>query len=309
VDVDPFVIMVTHAKSRFGGRANTDHRRENAAIKLVHRLEQEFDEVPVVLVGDWNDNPDDRSLNILETGSPGAQGGPEEDAGPFLFNLTETLCASGHVSHGRNENDVFSGVINTIDPESRFRNNVNRGNNVNTGDILFDQILVTDELFLRYVSNSAQVFNKAVAVTGSASQRASDHLPVSAVFEFGAPSGDGDDDGPPPAPTVVRIAALLPDPDGQDPGQEEVHLIKPFTAAKCRPFKAGTRTMIEWEDGSDLSTVAGRAVTLRFHLTKGSLYAFWVSPDKTGASGGYVAAGGPSFSGARDNAPPGASSK
>jgi hypothetical protein len=87
---------------------------------------------------------------------------------------------------------------------------------------------------------------------------------------------------------------------------ENGEVIKPFTAAKCRPFKAGTRTMIEWEDGNDLSTVAGRAVTLRFHLTKGSLYAFWVSPDKTGASGGYVAAGGPSLIGARDNAPPGA---
>jgi hypothetical protein len=32
-------------------------------------------------------------------------------------------------------------------------------------------------------------------------------------------------------------------------------------------------------------------VRFRFHLTRGSLYAFWVSPSTTGASRGYLAAG------------------
>jgi hypothetical protein len=32
----------------------------------------------------------------------------------------------------------------------------------------------------------------------------------------------------------------------------------------------------------------------------GSLYAFWVSPESTGASHGYVAAGGPGFTGPTD---------
>ena len=38
----------------------------------------------------------------------------------------------------------------------------------------------------------------------------------------------------------------------------------------------------------------------RFHLKNGSLYAFWVSPDESGASHGYVGAGGPGFTGPRD---------
>ena len=38
----------------------------------------------------------------------------------------------------------------------------------------------------------------------------------------------------------------------------------------------------------------------RFYLTNGQLYSFWVSPDLTGASDGYVAAGGPGFSTAMD---------
>jgi hypothetical protein len=41
----------------------------------------------------------------------------------------------------------------------------------------------------------------------------------------------------------------------------------------------------------DVSAFAGRPVRLRFTLTSGSLYSFWVSPSETGASRGYLAAG------------------
>lgn len=61
---------VHHAKSRFGGRHTTDPRREGAARRLVHKLERAYHDEPYVLVGDFNDSPDDRSLNILEAGLP-----------------------------------------------------------------------------------------------------------------------------------------------------------------------------------------------------------------------------------------------
>jgi hypothetical protein len=53
-------------------------------------------------------------------------------------------------------------------------------------------------------------------------------------------------------------------------------------------------------DGLDLSGVAGKPVRLRFHLKKGRLYSFWASSDPGGASGGYLAAGGPGFEGPVD---------
>jgi hypothetical protein len=87
--------MVHHGKSRAGGRAATDFRREGAARAMIHVLDRDF-----ILLGDFNGNPDDRSLNILETGDPNAPGGPEEIDGPFPANLTEPLMAEGHVSHG-----------------------------------------------------------------------------------------------------------------------------------------------------------------------------------------------------------------
>jgi len=44
----------------------------------------------------------------------------------------------------------------------------------------------------------------------------------------------------------------------------------------------------------------GRPVRFRFELTDGELYAFWVSRDNTGRSDGYVAAGGPGYTGHKD---------
>lgn len=46
-------------------------------------------------------------------------------------------------------------------------------------------------------------------------------------------------------------------------------------------------------DRKDLAAQSGKNVKFRFHLAKGSLYSFWVSPHASGASGGYLGAGGP----------------
>ena len=60
-----------------------------------------------------------------------------------------------------------------------------------------------------------------------------------------------------------------------------------------RPFRGDrTRQEMVWQ-GGDLGAAAGRPVKFRFHLRQGRLYAFWVSRNATGASQGYVAAGGP----------------
>src|SRR5574341_538191 len=120
-------VVVDHAKSRLGGRATTDPRREGAARDLVRALEMDFDDRGFILMGDFNDNPDDRSLNILETGNPDAPGGPEEIDGPFLTNLSEALVVADRVSWGRQSHDIAGDHINTVDPGSRKRNNDARG--------------------------------------------------------------------------------------------------------------------------------------------------------------------------------------
>ncbi|WP_147263727.1 glycosyl hydrolase family 32 [Roseimicrobium gellanilyticum] len=78
-------------------------------------------------------------------------------------------------------------------------------------------------------------------------------------------------------------------------------VIAPFTKENCAPLKSDhTCQPVRWKDAQGLSTLQGKPVRFRFHLTDGKLYAFWVSPETTGASHGYVGAGGPGFESAID---------
>jgi hypothetical protein len=78
--------------------------------------------------------------------------------------------------------------------------------------------------------------------------------------------------------------------------------IPPFSAEACVPLRSdSTRARVAWTGASDLDALRGQPVRFRFHLTGGSLYAFWVSASASGASRGYVAAGGPGFTGLLDD--------
>jgi hypothetical protein len=77
-------------------------------------------------------------------------------------------------------------------------------------------------------------------------------------------------------------------------------VLAPFTRENCRPLNAnGTRLPVSWAKGT-IGDLAGQEVRLRFSLSRGSLYAFWVSPSETGRSRGYAAAGGPGIEGPTD---------
>ncbi len=81
----------------------------------------------------------------------------------------------------------------------------------------------------------------------------------------------------------------------------EGRLIAPYAEAQCQPLREdSTRARIVWTGVADLAAVAGQPVRFRFHLTRGRLYAFWVTASRDGASHGYVAAGGPGFTGIAD---------
>jgi hypothetical protein len=89
----------------------------------------------------------------------------------------------------------------------------------------------------------------------------------------------------------LRVEAL--DKDGR--------AIAPFTREACEPLRVDkTKVQVKWREADDLSSLAGRPVRFRFHLSSGSLYSFWVSPDASGTSNGYMAAGGTGFVGGRD---------
>ncbi|HIE52093.1 MAG TPA: glycosyl hydrolase family 32 [Armatimonadetes bacterium] len=78
-------------------------------------------------------------------------------------------------------------------------------------------------------------------------------------------------------------------------------VIAPFSRDNCVPIRVDrTLQPVRWKGADDLSALAGKPVKFRFYLRSGRLYAFWVSPESSGASHGYLAAGGPGFTGPTD---------
>jgi hypothetical protein len=73
--------------------------------------------------------------------------------------------------------------------------------------------------------------------------------------------------------------------------------IKGYRNADCIPMKGNsTKYMIRWKRHNDLSELKDKPVYFRFHLNKGDLYSFWVSPWATGESRGHTSGGGPGLS-------------
>jgi len=79
------------------------------------------------------------------------------------------------------------------------------------------------------------------------------------------------------------------------------NVIEGLSRVRCEPVREdSTIRRVRWRGTDDLSALAGTPVRFRFHARDADLYAFWVSADKSGASNGYVAAGGPGFPADRD---------
>jgi len=77
---------------------------------------------------------------------------------------------------------------------------------------------------------------------------------------------------------------------------EDGEVIEPFAKNDCEPLSRDeTMVQVNWDGKEDLADLAGKPVRFKFYLENGSLYSFWVSPDKSGASHGYVGAGGAGF--------------
>lgn len=69
-----------------------------------------------------------------------------------------------------------------------------------------------------------------------------------------------------------------------------------FSANDCVSMKTdNTKCRITWKDNSTLESLNGEKIRLKFYLTDGDLYAFWISQFEDGRSYGYTAGGGPSL--------------
>ncbi|MGI8922674.1 MAG: endonuclease/exonuclease/phosphatase family protein [Fimbriimonadales bacterium] len=195
---------VIHLKSRGGpgGRKGTDKQRIEAAQMLLKEFDRRKAQNLVVL-GDFNDTPDDASLNILESANPRAVGKMTDSTGPFLHNLMQPLHARDYITQGApNRHRAFP--EEPIIKGARRDNDKWRGkyysfpNDLAVVEALFDQILVSSNMARRragtariYAGEDARRGMRSEAslnVSGTTSydhqgSRASDHLPVYADFK------------------------------------------------------------------------------------------------------------------------------
>lgn len=183
-----FTLINIHAKARVGGRPQSDARRENSSRQIVKEIRSRFADRQVIVLGDFNDTPDDASLNILETGDLNARGEAENRPDTFLVNLMEPLWAKNLVTHGGNVKrlDKKTGRLNIVYNEARDRNNRTRGREAGSGPALFDHILVTTNVQPMLAKPEATIYTHPQALDGPGFSRPSDHLPVFADINLTA---------------------------------------------------------------------------------------------------------------------------
>lgn len=194
-------VHVVHMKSRRGGRATTDPARTSACGLLAAYLRGKTDE-PAVVMGDFNDAPDDASLNVLESGDLMATGGPNVDSQRLMVNLTESLAARDFVTIDLQS--LYQGrPMTPVVPGAQKDNARLRGQDyefprdVRVPQAFFDQILATPAL--ASTVGNVKVYAVEAALRGRKGRTvvtengvdyaekgdlASDHLPVSADLKL-----------------------------------------------------------------------------------------------------------------------------
>ena len=169
VGKDTLHYVVSHWPSRYGGEAVTDSKRAFVATKirtLVDSIYQLDNTVKIIVVGDFNDNPEDESV-LRKLGAL-------EDSAAFLFNTSIGLRENGAYTH-------------------KYQN----------GFSLFDQIVISNSLLLSRKGWSfvrSEIFKPNWLITkdnrfgGTKPFRTymgkqylggySDHFPVYAIFKI-----------------------------------------------------------------------------------------------------------------------------
>lgn len=71
-------------------------------------------------------------------------------------------------------------------------------------------------------------------------------------------------------------------------------VISGYSKNECKPIKGDTvKQQVEWNSNKTLTSLAGQNIRVKFYVTDGEIFSFWISPDSTGESQGYTGGGGP----------------
>lgn len=159
-------------------------------------------------------------------------------------------------------------------------------NNGNLQSVVGSPLIVGDQLYF-YLSGRRLQGKQEITTTGLATLRRDG---------FASMSGTGELLTPPlrftgeyffvNADIAGDLRVELLDADG--------NILDGFSKDDCQPVEGdGTKLRVQWAGTPTLASLDGQIIKVKFYLTDGDLYAFWISPDEDGASHGYTGGGGP----------------
>ncbi len=182
--------------------------------------------------------------------------------------------------------DGYSWYREDMNPFLAVDENTTAWNNANLQSALGSPIIVNDKLYF-YLSGRRLVDGSEIVTTGLATLRRDG---------FASMSGSGELMTEPfcfegeylfvNVNARGKLYVEVLDKDGK--------AISGYSKDDCVPVQAdNTRQAVSWKNKKSIAELKDTVIRLRFHLTDGDLYSFWISDKATGESRGYTAGGGP----------------
>lgn len=233
-------------------------------------------------------------------GSPGIY---NQDATPYesimlgMFSVWQgpenDVCASQGVIK-RNQimigysRDGYSWTREDMNPFLAVDENLTAWNNGNLQSAVGSPLIVNDKLYF-YLSGRKLVNGSEVVTTGLATLRRDGFASMSGTGELTTES--------------MRYAGEYFFVNADVKGSLKVELLDKdgkvlsgFSKDDCIEIKNDdTKIAVRWKNNETLKSLSTKVIKVRFYLTDGDLYSFWISDNATGESRGYTGGGGPGF--------------
>ena len=165
---------------------------------------------------------------------------------------------------------------------------VAKWNNGNVQSVVGSPLIVGDNLYF-YVSGRRLVNEGEIVSTGLATLRRDGFVSMSGSGELTTEKLKFDGD-------YLFVNANARGNLAIELLDENNNVIKGFSKDDCIMFRGNsTKQIVTWKTNSSLSNLKNKLIRSKFYWNDTDLFAFWVSPWKSGESRGYTAGGGPNL--------------
>ena len=166
--------------------------------------------------------------------------------------------------------------------------NENRGtwNNGNLQSVVGSPIIVKDKLYF-YLSGRRLEGENEITTTGLATLRRDGFASMKGTGELETPllKFDG---------THFFVNANVCGSLQVELLDEKGNVLSGFSKDNCKVVTGDVvKQKVEWKNNATLATLKDQNIKIKFYLTNGEIFSFWISPKNTGESYGYTAGGGP----------------